>query len=87
MQLPHAWIPNIAGAPGQYGLARAHTTIDRLACELTSIQRPAAILLQVPHPWTTNIAGAPGQYGQYLGPDGAPLGILVPNPAAPDDPR
>jgi hypothetical protein len=57
-----------------------------------SVTRPLMILhltqlLQVPHPWTTNIAGAPGQYGQYLGPDGAPLGILVPNPAAPDDPR
>eukprot|EP00879_Flechtneria_rotunda_P018283 GHRR01019180.1.p1 GENE.GHRR01019180.1~~GHRR01019180.1.p1 ORF type:complete len:509 (+),score=127.64 GHRR01019180.1:313-1839(+) len=43
-------------------------------------------IVEVPHPWTANLAGAPGQYGQYLGPDGAPLGILVPNPAAPDDP-
>ncbi|WIA18809.1 hypothetical protein OEZ85_003491 [Tetradesmus obliquus] len=43
-------------------------------------------IVEVPHPWSANIAGAPGQYGQYLGPDGAPLGILVPNPAAPDDP-
>lgn len=44
-------------------------------------------IVEVPHPWTTNIAGAPGQYGQYMGYDGNPLSILVPNPAAPDDPR
>jgi hypothetical protein len=59
-------------------------------CEVLTVLAllcPPVYRLQVPHPWTANIAGAPGQYGQYLGKDGRPLGILVPNPAAPNDPR
>jgi hypothetical protein len=86
MQLPHPWTTNIAGTPGQYG---QYPCTCVLSC--SALHKTKSVLhfdmLQVPHPWTTNIAGAPGQYGQYLGPDGAPLGILVPNPAAPDDPR
>lgn len=44
--------------------------------------------VQVPHPWSASMAGAPGGYPWVEeGDSGRPMGLLVPNPAAPDDPR
>ena len=50
-------------------------------------------VVEVPHPWTTSLAGDPRQRGLF--PERAPaeeghlrdMGVLVPAPDAPDDPR
>jgi len=41
---------------------------------------------QVPHPWYASIIGAPGTYPWLEDSKGDPLSLLVPDPAAPDDP-
>jgi len=43
-------------------------------------------IVEVPHPWTASVLGAPGTYPFVTDRDGQPINLVVPNPAAPDDP-
>lgn len=47
---------------------------------------PLLSALQVPHPWYASVVGAPGRYPHAEDKDGVLVSLLVPNPAAPDDP-
>lgn len=44
-------------------------------------------IVEVPHPWSASLAGAPGAYPYFEGGDGRPVGVLIKNPDAPNDPR
>jgi len=43
-------------------------------------------VVEVPHPWYASIFSAPGAYPWLEDGNGNPLSLLVPDPAAPDDP-
>lgn len=46
----------------------------------------AVLCAQVPHPWYASVAGSAETYSFAETRDGKPISLLIPNPAAPDDP-